>query len=324
MIPYRKKNKRIERKVKLMFEFIGSLFGYVLWGVYQLVHNYAFAILIFTIITKLLLFPSSVKQQKTMAKNARLQAKQKELREKYGNNREKIQEETQKLYAQEGVKPYGGCLSTIIPMLLMIGVYYAVAYPLTNTLHIDKTAIQNAKDALVAIPGINVVPSSTYGSEIDIMKYFNVESVRNCFAGSSISVDQIGSFCDSFNFMGFNLMEMPKDHGFSWYLIIPVLSFVTSVGSQLIIQKLNSKGGNPQQQQGCMKLMILLLPLFSAYISYTVPSAVGFYWICSTILGFVQSVVLHRYYGPGMMIARGEAARVALLEKKEAGYKKIG
>lgn len=299
---------------------IGSLFGYVLWAVYQLVHNYALAIFIFTIITKLILFPSSIKQQKTMAKNARMQAKQREIREKYGNNREKIQEETQKLYAQEGVSPYGGCLSTIIPMFLMIGVFMAVAYPLSNTLHLDSNMIDNAKNALVAIPGINVNPGVTYGGQIDIMKYFDFETVRSCFDGASVPVETIADFCHSFKFMGFNLMETPDTHGFSWYLMIPALSFLTSVGSQFVIQKLN---GNGQAQQGCMTAMLLLLPLFSAWISYTVPAAVGFYWICSTILGFVQSLILHKYFGPGMMIARGEAARVAMLERKEATLKRI-
>lgn len=321
MTPYRRKNKRPERKVKLM-QLIGSLFGYVLWGVYQLVHNYAFAILIFTILIKLLLFPSSVKQQKTMAKNARLQAKQREIREKYGNNRVKIQEETQKLYAQEGVSPSSGCLSTLIPMFLMIGIFYAVAYPLTNTLHLGKDMINEAKNTLVSIPGINVSATAMYEGQIDIMKYFDIEAVRNCFEGASIPVEKIADFCSGFKFMGFNLMETPNTHGFSWYLMIPVLSFVTSVGSQLIIQRLNNKG-NPQAQQGCMKVMILLLPLFSAWISYTVPAAVGFYWICSTVLGFVQSVILHYYFGPGMMIARGEAARIALLEQRESSVKRI-
>lgn len=303
---------------------LGSIFGYVLWGIYQLVHNYAFAIVIFTILTKLLLFPTSIKQQKTMAKNSRLQAKQRELREKYGNNREKIQEETQKLYAQEGVSPYGGCLSTIIPMFLMIGVYMAVANPLTNTLHINSDIINNAKSALEAVPGLNLSASDVYGGQIDIMKYINIESIRSCFdvEGAKVTADQVSEFCSSFNFFGFNLLEMPKDLGFSWYLLIPVLSFVTSVGSQYFIQKLNNSG-NPQQQQGCMKAMIFLLPLFSAYISYTVPAAVGFYWICSTVLGFGQSLILHRYYGPGITIAKGEAARVAMLEKREASIKRI-
>ena len=80
-------------------EFIGSIFGYVLWFAYQLI-----------------LFPSSIKQQKTMAGNARMQRKQAELREKYGNNREKLNEETQKLYEKEGINPSAGCLTSIIPM----------------------------------------------------------------------------------------------------------------------------------------------------------------------------------------------------------------
>ena len=70
-----------------------------------------------------------------------------------------------------------------------------------------------------------------------------------------------------------------------------------------------------------MKLMIYGLPLFSAYIAYTVPAAVGFYWICSTAISFVQSIIVHKYFGPDMLIARGEAARVALLEQQEAMVK---
>ena len=321
MTPSRRKNKRDERKVKLM-EFIGGIFGYILWAAYQLVHNYAFAILIFTIIAKLILFPSSIKQQKTMAGNARMQAKMAELREKYANNREKLNEETQKLYEKEGVSPYSGCLTSLLPMFIMIGVFYSVAYPLTNTLHLDSAMVEQAKNVLVSIPGLNISASAMYGGQIDIMRYFtSFECIQACFEGGKVSIAEISDFCASFNFSGINLLETLSKLGFSWYLLIPVLCFVTSVASQLIMQKLNGTGGG--QQQGCMKAMILMLPLFSAYLAYTVPAAVGFYWICSTVLGFVQSLVLHYFFGPGMMVARSEAARVALLEKQEAAVKRI-
>lgn len=301
-------------------DFIGSLFGYVLWYAYLLVHNYGLAILVFTIVAKIILFPPSIKQQKTMAGNARLQAKIAELREKYGNNREKLNEETQKLYEKEGTSPYSGCLTTLIPMFIMIGVFYAVAYPLTNTLHLDKTMIEQAKNVMVTIPGLNISSSPMYGGQIDILRYFNnFECIRDCFSGASLSVSQISDFCSSFNVFGLNLLESPSNLGFSVYLIFPGLCFLTSVASQLVIQKLNGTGAN---QQGCMKAMIFALPLFSAYIAYTVPAAVGFYWICSTVLGFLQSLLLHYFFGPGMMIARSEAARVALLEKQEAVVKK--
>lgn len=301
--------------------FIGSIFGYILWLAYQLVHNYGLAIFIFTIAAKLILFPSSIKQQKSMAGNARLQAKMAELREKYANNREKLNEETQKLYEKEGVSPYSGCLSTILPMFIMIGVFYAVAYPLTNTLHLDQSMVNEAKNVLVSIPGLNISASVMYGGQIDILRYFNsFESIQACFEGAKLSIPEISEFCASFNFTGLNLLETPSQLGFSWYLIIPFLCFATSVASQMIMQRLNGTAG---AQQGCMKLMIIALPLFSAYIAYTVPAAVGFYWICSTVLGFVQSVILHYFFGPNMMVARSEAARVALLEKQEASVKRL-
>lgn len=297
-----------------LFGFLGGIFGWVLYGAYWLVHNYGLAILIFTIFTKLIFFPSTIKQQKSMAKNARLSGQMQALREKYGTNREKLNEETQKLYEKEGVSPYSGCMSSFLPMFLLLGVFYAVAYPLTNTLHIDATMVNNAREALVAIPGLNLSASEYYGGQVDILMYFNAfPSVQNCFSADMIA--EISEFSNSFSLCGLNLLVSPSQLGFSVYLIIPFLCFATSVASQVVMQKLN---GTAQAQQGCMKLMIYGLPLFSAYIAYTVPAAVGFYWICSTAISFVQSLIVHKYFGPDMIIARGEAARVALLEQKES------
>lgn len=305
----------------IIFQFIGSLFGYVLWIAYQLFNSYALAIILFTLLSKAVLFPASIKQQKSMAKNAKLQKQMAELKKKYANNREKLNEETQKLYQKEGASPYGSCLPSIVPMLIMLGVFYAVAYPLTNTLHLDANMVNNAKYALVAIPGIDVSPTAMYGGQIDIIKHFgSFETVQNCFANSNTSIEAIGNFCNSFDFAGLNLLTTPGSKGFSVYLIIPGLCFVTSVASQFIIQKLNGSGASGQ---GCMTVMLFALPLFSAYIAYTVPAAVGFYWIASTVFGFVQSLVMHYFFGPGMLTARGEAARVALLKQEEGRVRSL-
>ena len=121
-----------------IFGSIGWLLGFILWGAFYIFKNFGLAIIVFTIIVKAALFPFTLKQQKSMAGSARLAKKQKELREKYGNNRMKLQEELNKLNEKEGVKPMGGCLTTLIPMLILLGIWYAVAYPLTNTLHIDS------------------------------------------------------------------------------------------------------------------------------------------------------------------------------------------
>ncbi|HCR44391.1 MAG TPA: hypothetical protein DIV41_07395, partial [Ruminococcaceae bacterium] len=67
-----------------IFNFFGSLLGYLLWFFYKIINNYGVAIILFTIATKLLIFPFSVKQQKSMAATSKLAAKQKELQKKYG------------------------------------------------------------------------------------------------------------------------------------------------------------------------------------------------------------------------------------------------
>ena len=117
-----------------IFSFLGSLFGYVLWPIFYLVQNYGIAIIIFAILAKIVLFPFSIKQQKSMANNQRLQKKQREIQEKYKNNKQKANEEMQKLYAKEGVSPSSGCLTSIVPMLVMLGIFYSISSPLSNTL----------------------------------------------------------------------------------------------------------------------------------------------------------------------------------------------
>lgn len=93
-LPQNKRAKGIVLSYDGIFNFIGGIFGYILWGAFFLVKNFGIAIMIFTIIIKLIMFPLSVKQQKSMAANARFQAKQQEILKKYANNRQKANEES--------------------------------------------------------------------------------------------------------------------------------------------------------------------------------------------------------------------------------------
>lgn len=152
-----------------IFGWIGSIFGWVLWGAFSLVHDYGLAIIIFTVVLKLILFPVSIKQQKSMAANARLSGKQQELQKKYGNDKAKLNEEMSKLYEREGVSPMGGCLTSLLPMLLLLGVYYAVINPLTNTMHLAADKVTSAVSYLNTLPGIGTSFNNFYG-QIDIIK----------------------------------------------------------------------------------------------------------------------------------------------------------
>lgn len=301
-----------------IFNMIGSLFGYVLWFCFMLVHDYGIAIILFTLFLKIILFPTAIKQQKSMAANARLAAKQRELQKKYGNDKAKLNEEVSKLYQKEGVNPMGGCLSSLLPMLLLLGVYYAVINPLTNTMHIAAETVTKAVSYLNTLPGIGTSFNNFYG-QIDIIKLAQTPQGTTYLSGffDANTIDQIKDFGQGFHSFGLDLLGRPNE-GFTILLIIPILCLVTSILAQYFTMKLQ---GTAQMQQGCMKYMLLLMPLVSAYIAYTVPAAVGFYWIVSTVLGFLQTVILQNFYSANIMGAKAEAQRVALLELEEAKVK---
>ena len=298
-----------------VFNFIGSIFGYVLWAIFWVFQNFGIAIIVFTLIFRAILFPSSIKQQRSMAANASLQAKQKEIREKYANNKAKQNEEIQKLYEKEGVSPMSGCATSLFPMFIMLGIYYSVVRPLSNVIHLSADAINHIN----MIPGVYTTQSNIY-SEINALRLFTNPSNVDLLINHGLPANEIHSIhnlAGGFNFLGLDLLSIPKDTGFtSPIIIIPILCLVTSLGSQILTMKMQ---GNPMQgQQGCTKYMLLLLPLLTVYISYIVPGAVGFYWIWSTIFGFVQTLLINKFFSAAHMNALSQAQHVALLEQKEA------
>ncbi len=303
--------------METIFSFVGSIFGYILWAAFYLVGNFGIAIIIFTVIIKAILFPFSIKQQKSMASNARFQQKQREVMERYKNDRAKANEEVQKLMAKENVSPYSGCLPMIAPLIVMLGVYYSVREPLTNTLHIASDKVTTALNSLAALPGIGTSVNSQYG-QISVVKYFSslqpylVDSNGNQLFNSS-EVEQINDFSSGFNFLGLDLLGTPSASSFSSMLwLIPVLCFLSYVVTTFATQKLNGT-----KMQGCMVAMMVVMPLFSAWIAYSVPAAVGFYWIASSLLGFVQSLIMYKFYNNSIIEARAEAQRIELRKIEE-------
>ncbi|NLJ30316.1 MAG: YidC/Oxa1 family membrane protein insertase [Clostridiales bacterium] len=307
-----------------IFNFFGSILGYLLWFFYTIIPNYGVAIILFTVVTKIIVFPFSVKQQKSMAATSKLSLKQKELQKKYANDKTKYQQEVQKLYEKEGVNPASGCLTTIVPLIIMMGLFYTVQNPLANALHLSSDAVSKAVDMLKTIPGLGSTFNTQY-AQVEIVKHFGeLKPFLTMF--SSAELARIASFSQGFQFLGLNLLDSPADGANlfgtlfrSNLWVIPVLSLVTSVVFQYIMTKLQP--GMQQTQQGCMKYAFYIMPLFTAWIACTVPAAVGFYWIISSITGALQSVVMNIWYSPADLNARSEAQRVALRELEEAKRK---
>ena len=152
-----------------MFQFFANIFGYLLNIINNFVGNYGLAIILFTVIIKILMLPLSIKQQRMMKKNTKIQEEVKVLQFKYKNDPEKLNKEMMDLYKKENMSPLSGCFSTIIQFILLISIFYMVRFPLTYMKRIDKTQlnsyVQQMKD--------DGMPVSDAYSEIDIIRELN-------------------------------------------------------------------------------------------------------------------------------------------------------
>jgi len=303
-----------------IFNFFGSILGYLLWFLYTIFRNYGVAIILFTIILKLVLFPTSIKQQRSMASQSKLAEKQKELQKKYANNKQKYNDELMKLYEKEGVNPSSGCLTTLLPFPIMLGIYYSVIMPLSNTLHIASETVKQATDYISKIPGM--VSTGGIYSELQIIRNFG--ALRdNLTMFNAKDMAKIEDFSRGFKFLGLDLLSTPQGSSFDTFLwLIPVLSLVSSVALQVYTMWYQKKTTG-QKQMGCMLVMTLVFPLISLYWAYTMPAAVGFYWIISSLTSWAQSVVTNKYFSAAQMTAMTEAQRAVTLELAEGAVRPL-
>lgn len=300
--------------MRFLFDLLGNLFGYVLWFFFDLTSNYALAIFLFVIVINVVMFPIAIKRQKTMAVNARLVGKQKEIQKKYGRDKQRYNMELAKLYQSEGVNPMSGFLSTLVlPLLLWGGIYGAITKPLENTLHISQDKISSATQLVKTIPGVGQTYVAGY-EQLQIVKLFSyIKPYLHMFSDSEMS--DIQEYSSGFNLCGMDLLSRPNASPFNSILwIIPLLCFAVSALSMYFTQRFS---GNNNQIQGAMKFMPYTMFLFTAYLSYTIPGAVGLYWIFNTLVGLIQNLFLSKYYNIFSLNAKEEFARIKVLEKRE-------
>ena len=298
-----------------LFDSLSSMFGYVLWFFFDAVSNYGLAITLFALVVNIIMFPLAIKRQKSMASNARMAVKQQELKKKYEKNPRKYNEEVAKLYESEGVNPMSGCFATmVVPLILWTGIFGAVTKPLQNTLHIPADKVSAAVTAVCENTGEENKMARNY-RELQVVRSFDsVKDKLTMF--DKKEMEDLEEYSHGFNFFGINLLQTPKGSAFSEFLwLIPLLCFVSSAAAMYISQKMM---GMQNTMQGCNKFLPYGMLLFTAYIAYTIPGAVGLYWVINSAIGAVQNIVLNKFYNTYTINAHDEAARAALLFETES------
>lgn len=296
-------------------EFINNLFGiplgYLMWPIYHLVKDYGVALILFTLVTKILLFPLSVKQQQSMAKTTSLQPKLAALQKKYGNNKQKMQEEQMKLYSEEGVNPMGSCLPLLIQMPILFGIIDVVYRPMTHVLHIPadmlSKAVEIAKDYYTAA---GTLPGNFSGFQEQLYTMQAYAKSPESFAALTGFADKVGDF--SMIMLGsINLGDTPT---FTWpIMLIPILAGLSQLAMTVYSQRMQKKMNPSAPSMASMNIMMYGMPLFSIWMAFSLPAGVGFYWFIQSLFSFGQSVVLYRIYTP---------ERIAKLVEKDRQKKK--
>ncbi len=282
-------------------DIINKPMGWVLKFCSNLVGgNYLFAILIFAILIEILLLPFGIKQQKNSIKQARLRPREMAIRKKYAGRddkptQQKMSQEIQELYQKEGYNPLSGCLPLLIQLPLLLALYRIVINPLKYICGLSDSVVEK----IAAITGESAAAGSMgLLGPIRRLGYAPFASL----AGEGFTKEVFDSMPNLDIFGVFDLSVAPSQcmnlqslgELSAWLILsIPVLTFLAYFFSMKISRKLTYNPMNESQQAGCSnKMMDLMMPLMSVFISFGVPAALGVYWIFKSILGVIKQVVL--------------------------------
>jgi len=307
-----------------LFTIIFIPFAWVLRALYFLLNSYGLAIIFFCLITKILLFPLSLKGKKSMAKMNALSAKQQQLQKQYGKDKERLNAEVQKLYEKEKVNPMGGCLWSLLPLPILIGLYGVIRQPLTYMMSLTSDEVNELSNFLSG----NIISTSGTG-EITIaremfQRYAEVEQGLPALLGKIFQLD--------FTSLGINLAATPQWNparfdSFSWnnigLFLIPLISAGLALLSMKISMKTNNSASNQDNPMaGNTKTMMLTMPLISLWIGFTLPAALGVYWIANNVFTIFQELLAGKLLKKDFEAVAREMEERERREKEEEKEKK--
>ena len=293
---------------------LASLFGYILNFLYNLVQNYGIAIILFTVLLKIVMLPISIKQQRTMKKSQEVQKEVDKAQLKYKNNPEMLSKEVMAIYKREKVSPFSGCLSGILKLVIFISVFYLVSRPLTYMKKVDPAVISKYEQEIAASG-----QSSSY-QEIKVIELKSGED-------QNVALNM--------NFLGFDLSKVPMQNWKDWKVfIIPffyvLLTFVNirmtskdmkkdkkikeieagkekdkvkekeldKTDNDLDKKVENNNKETPEEQLDSMKQMTnnmnYMMPIMSISISLIAPLGLSLYWLISNILQLGEKIVIDK------------------------------
>ena len=305
---------------------------------YNLTSSYGMAIILFTLVVKLILLPFQMKSKRSMIRMNRLSGKMQEIQKKYANNQAKMNEEIQKLYEEEGVSPMSGCLWSFLPLPILLALYSIMRQPITHFMLLSESVVQDlvAKVTTAGVDMSSIVQMKDGAAVVSngvtqLQPYGQINLVKAITEYAPDAASGIDGWINlDYNFLGLDLSATPSsvfgNFHFEWAIIGLVLIPILAGGFQLLMTRITMKQ-QPQQEgpgAGSTKMMMYMMPLMSVYIAFIMPAALGIYWIAQSVFSAVQEFVLGKFYTKKMEAeenARYEAIQADRQKRMEEGRK---
>jgi len=297
-----------------MFKFFGTLittpFAALLRLMYSITGSYGVSIILFAVVVKLVLVPFQMKSKRSMIRMNKLTSKQQELQKQYANNQQKYQEELQKLYQEQGVNPMSGCLWSFLPLFILMPLYSIIYRPVTHFMGLSESVMASIKELAMSL-GFSAGEGRAAAYEQIYLTNFMHDNWSE-FAGKFEGIIDV-----DFSFLGLNLSAAPSSalSGFSmnWECVGLILIPIVAALSQYLSSKIMAlSNGQSREMNSQMRMMNLMMPLMSLWFCYSMPGAMGVYWIINSVLMVLQDLLLGKFYNK--KIEAEEEERAAKME----------
>ncbi len=316
-----------------IISWISQLMGLVMEGIYYIldtigIPNIGLSVILYTIVIYLFLLPITIKQQKSTRLMSYMQPEITKIQQKYKGRRDqasmyRMQEETKEIYEKYGTSPYGTCLPLLLQFLLLLALYQVI-YHIPGYITRVAAVFSGLATKIISLPGgtaafaefaiensLSITSVGSYLSKTNVIDGLSAMTQDQWtafaqipeFSSISQSIVETAAKSDQMNsFLGLNITESPIgtiQRAFAsgaWWLIllailVPVFAWFTQwLNYKLMPQNINDASGTASS----MKTMNNVMPIFSAFLCFSVSFGIGIYWITAAVIRAVQIIVINR------------------------------
>ena len=285
---------------------------------YSLTGSYGLALILFTLVVKLVILPFQLKSKKSMLRMNRMQGKVKDIQTRFANNRERQQQEMADLYAREGVNPMSGCLWSFIPFPILIALYYIIRTPLRYFMSLSNEVIAKITELAVSLGYVS-------GAEGQAAAYDQIYLAKFIHDNWSSFDGKFDGLIDlNYSFLNMDLSAVPKDlfsqfPSGGWPVIGLMLMPIISAALQFLMTQISMKSNGNSSVNGSSKAMLYMMPLMTVWMGYILPAALCVYWIANAAFSCLQELLLNKKFNA--ILDREETDKER--QKREARYNKM-